>query len=100
MRVRILTSALNDLAVGRAFYDEQAEGLGSYFFDSVFSDIDSLSLYGGAHRKVLGYHRLLASRFPFAVYYKLERDGSVTVWRVLDCRRNPVKTAKELGGGK
>jgi hypothetical protein len=64
MRVRILTSALADLTSGRAFYEAQGEGWGEYFFDSVFSDIDSLALYGGIHRKALGYHRMLARRFP------------------------------------
>ena len=58
MRVRVLTSAVNDLARGREFYEEQGEGIGDYFFDSVFSDIDSLALYGGIHRKVNGFHRL------------------------------------------
>ena len=46
MRVRILTSAFNDLVAGREFYDKQGEGLGDYFFDSVFSDIDEI---GRAH---------------------------------------------------
>jgi hypothetical protein len=53
MTVRILTSALDDLTRGRAFYEKQGEGLGSYFFDSVFSDIDSLTLYAGIHRKAV-----------------------------------------------
>jgi len=44
MKVRILTSAFNDLAAGREFYERQGEGLGDYFFDSVFADIDSLAL--------------------------------------------------------
>ena len=60
MKVRILASAYNDLAAGRAFYEIQGKGLGDYFIDSVFSDIDSLTLYGGIHPKVMGYHRLLA----------------------------------------
>jgi hypothetical protein len=96
MRVRILTSALNDLASGRTFYEKQGEGLGDYFFDSVFADIDSLALYGGIHRKVFGYHRLLARRFPYAVYYRMGRDGDAVVYRVLDCRQNPVRTTREL----
>ena len=99
MRVRILTSALDDLTAGRAFYDRQGEGLGAYFFDSIFSDIDSLALYGGIHRKVLGYHRMLARRFPYAVYYRMEPDGPVVVCRVLDCRQNPAKTAHDLQAG-
>ena len=99
MRVRILTSALDDLTAGRAFYDRQGEGLGAYFFDSIFSDIDSLALHGGVHRKVLGYHRLLARRFPYAVYYRMGPHGSVVVYRVLDCRQDPAKTARDLQGG-
>jgi hypothetical protein len=96
MRVRILTSAFNDLAAGRRFYDRQGEGLGDYFFDSIFSDIDSLALYGGIHLKIFGHHRLLASRFPYAVYYRTDPDGSVVVHRVLDCRQNPMKTRRAL----
>ena len=96
MKVRILTSAFNDLAAGRGFYDKQGEGLGDYFFDSVFSDIDSLALYGGIHRKVFGHHRLLASRFPCAIYYRIDATGSVVVYRVLDCRREPAKTRRAL----
>lgn len=96
MKVRILTSALNDLALGREFYDKQAEGIGDYFFDSLFSEIDSLSLFGGIHRKVSGFHRLLAHRFPYAIYYKMDSDGSVVVYRVLDCRQDPAKTRRAL----
>jgi hypothetical protein len=96
MKLRILTSAFTDLAAGRAFYESQAQGLGDYFFDSVFSDIDSLALYGGIHPKVMGYHRLLTRRFPYAVYYKMDADGWVIVYRVLDCRQNPAKTTLNL----
>ena len=97
MKVRILTSAFNDLAAGRTFYEQQGEGLGDYFFDSVFSDIDSLALYGGIHPKVMGYHRLLARRFPYAVDYKMDQDGSASCFRVLDCRQDPSKTTRQLG---
>ena len=47
MRIRILSSAVEDLYAGRLFYEKQGEGLGEYFFDSLFSDIDSLVLYAG-----------------------------------------------------
>ena len=50
MKVRILKSAFEDLISGREFYEKQSEGIGDYFFDSVFADIDSLSLFGGIHR--------------------------------------------------
>jgi len=49
LKIRLLTSAFNDLAAGRDFYERQ--GTGGYFLDSLFSDIDSLVLYAGIHRK-------------------------------------------------
>ena len=96
MRVRILSSALNDLVIGREFYERQAEGIGDYFFDSIFSDIDSLSLFGGIHQKVLGFHRFLAHRFPYAIYYKRDPKSTVIVYRVLDCRQDPAKIRRAL----
>jgi plasmid stabilization system protein ParE len=96
MKIRILSSAFNDLAQGRDFYESQGEGLGSYFLDSLFSDIDSLVLYAGIHRKVFGFHRLLSKRFPHAIYYRMEAGNEVVVYRVLDCRQNPHKIHSAL----
>ena len=77
------------------FYARHGESLGAYFLDSLFSDIDSLELFGGIHRRLFGYHRLLSKRFPYAIYYKLDGDV-VVVWRVLDCRQKPEKTEQAL----
>ena len=96
MKIRILTSARNDLADGRDFYDRQAKGVGDYFLDSLFSDIDSLALHAGVHRKVFGFHRLLSNRFPWAIYYRLDGQDVVVVYRVLDCRQDPDKTVAAL----
>ena len=60
MKVRIRPSAEGDLSDGFAFYEKQELGLGAYFLDSLFADIDALALYGGIHRRVYGSHRLLA----------------------------------------
>jgi hypothetical protein len=57
---------------GFAFYDPQSKGLGDYFLDSIFADIESLHLYAGIHALHFGFHRLLASRFPFAIYYRIQ----------------------------
>jgi plasmid stabilization system protein ParE len=96
MKIRILLSAFNDLAQGRDFYEQQGEGLGGYFLDSLFSEIDSLVLYAGIHRKVFGFHRLLSKRFPHAIYYQMENENEVVVYRVLDCRQNPQKIQTKL----
>ena len=95
MKIKILPSALEDLDRGRRFYARQGKSVGDYFLDSLFADIDSLELYAGIHLKVFDFHRLLAKRFPYAVYYKF--DGEVCiVFRVLDCRQKPEKTTDAL----
>ena len=96
MNIRILPSAYDGLMADRKFYEKQGEGLGDYFFDSLFSDIDSLILHGGIHQKVYGYHRLLSKRFPYAIYYKIDGEENIIIWRILDCRQNPKKTRMSL----
>lgn len=88
MKLRILDLAETDLVTGYQFYEQQSAGIGSYFMNTLLSDIDSLRLYAGIHRQVFGVHRLLSKRFPYAIYYTVAAD-QVSVWRVLDCRRKP-----------
>jgi hypothetical protein len=88
MRIELLDSAEKDLLNGFKFYERQSKGLGIYFLDSLFSDIESLHLYAGIHALHFGYHRLLSKRFPFAIYYRLQTD-IIRVYAILDCRQNP-----------
>ncbi|MDY6934685.1 MAG: type II toxin-antitoxin system RelE/ParE family toxin [Spirochaetota bacterium] len=96
MKIKLLSFALDDLSEGRSFYEKQGEGLGQYFLDSLFSDIDSLTLYCGIHPKFFGYHRMLSKRFPYAIYYKFEEESVVVVCRVLNMRRDPKKIRQSL----
>jgi plasmid stabilization system protein ParE len=89
VKVEILDSARKDLLNGYYFYEKQAPGIGRYFIDSIASDIDSLVDNAGMHPVVFDkFHRLLATRFPFAVYYQVS-DETALVCAVLDCRRQP-----------
>lgn len=90
MKLRILDAASRDLIEGYHFYEKQQGGLGAYFLDSLYSDIDSLLLYAGIHAVFYGqYHRALSKRFPFAIYYRVSGQ-EVSIYAVLDCRRNPA----------
>jgi plasmid stabilization system protein ParE len=95
MKIRILRSALEDLATAREFYDAQSDGVGDYFFDSLFTEIDSLTLYAGIHPIRFGYHRMVVQRFPYCIYYRVT-DEEATVFRVLDARRDPSWIKKGL----
>lgn len=96
MKIRILDAASQDLIDGAKFYDLQETGLGEYFINSLFSDIDSLLIYAGIHPiRFDNYHRMLAKRFPFAIYYRIA-GNMVSIHAVLDCRRNPAWARKRL----
>lgn len=53
MQVRVTRSAETDLLEGFAFYEQQQAGVGDYFLDSLYADIDSLILFGGIHPKLV-----------------------------------------------
>ena len=95
MKVQILDEAEQDLVDGFCFYEAQDAGLGDYFLDSLFADMDSLQLYGGIHSRHFGYHRLLSKRFPFAIYYQV-KARIVRIHAILDCRRDPSWTEDRL----
>jgi hypothetical protein len=58
---------MSDIQYGQHFYEQQQDGLGVYFLDSLFSDIDALLLYAGIHQQYFGYYRALSKRFPYAI---------------------------------
>ena len=84
MRVEILSTAEDDLAEGHRFYERQESGIGGYFLDTLFAEIDSLQLYAGMHRKKWGKYRMLSKRFPFGVLYTIHED-TVQVCAVHEC---------------
>jgi len=93
MKVKILRSATNDLVEGYRFYEQCAPGVGAYFLDSLYSDIDSLVITAGMHPKVFGdYHRMLSKRFPFADGPRSGPYGNTVTRRVRCADRRPCRS--------
>ena len=91
MNIRKMTAlkqVKDDLAEGRRFYDSNEKGIGDYFYDSLISDIESLSIYSGIHSRHWGLYSMLSKRFPFAIYYVIHGETTIVV-AVLDLRRDP-----------
>jgi hypothetical protein len=96
VKLSILDKAEDDLVAGFRFYEARQPGLGSYFLHSLYSDIESLRLYAGIHRRAYrDYHRLLSRRFPFAIFYKVDGETAY-VHAVVDCRRRPAWIREHL----
>lgn len=66
------------------------------------ADIEGLRITAGVHAVVYkDYYRALCRVFPFAVYYTMS-SGVVTVYAVVDCRRDPawIRLHLDATGGK
>ncbi len=84
-----LKEVADDLSDGKDFYDQIEAGVGDYFWDSIVVDIESLIIYAGIHNEKYGLHRMLAKRFPYAIYYEI-KDEIAYVVAALPMRRDPA----------
>jgi hypothetical protein len=91
---------MDDLRAGRRFYSSQGgRELGRRFFETLAAVIGGLSCQGGLHARKFGFHRALAPKFPYSVYYDVEGDV-VRVYAVVDNRRNPAWAESRVVGAK
>ncbi len=97
--VVVLKEAADDLAEGQIFYDQREVGVGDYFWDSLIADIESLSIFAGIHARHYGLYRMLAKRFPYAVYYDIQ-DELAYIVAILPLRRDPAWIEKTVSGRK
>lgn len=99
IRIRISEDALCDLEDGFRFYEAQEAGLGDYFISCLRADIERLRISGGIHRIVYeDYYRSLSRTFPHAIFYTLE-ESELTIWAIIDCRRDPDWIRRHLCDG-
>ena len=94
--VILLVSACQDLDDGEAFYEKKRDGLGQYFLQSLFTDLESLKVHAGVHAKspINNLHMMRAKRFPYMIYYRVI-DKITYVVAILPTRRSP-SWAREL----
>ena len=96
MTVRVLKTARADLAAGYWFYEQQETGLGDYFLRRIYEDLELLGQIAGIHRQtVSGFHKMIARRFPYAIFYRINGD-TVEVLAILDGRRSPDWIRQQL----
>lgn len=93
--VSLLRQAIEDLNSGQEFYNRRELGVGNYFWESLSIDIQSLYTYGGIHQKDFGVHRMLAKRFPYAIYYEYS-EPKVQVIAILPIKRSPIFIEKAI----
>ncbi len=75
MRVRFRSEAVEDVVGARTWYDEQRDGLGNAFAASLEEVIQLLIEFPEAFPEIaVGHRRAHVPRFPYALYYRIDRD--------------------------
>jgi len=81
--------AENDLSQARRWYEQQLRGLGRDFLDEVAATFERIESNPEAYAKIRGrLRRALVRRFPFGVFYLLERE-QIIILAVLRASRDP-----------
>ena len=89
-KVIIEIPAAEDLEAGRDFYSCHSDEVAGYFVKSMLAEIRKLAEFAGIHSRKLRCYRVVAKRFPFAIYYRImAQDKEVRVVAILDMRRHP-----------
>ena len=78
-----------DLAAAFGYYEDQIEDLGEKFLTAVDSTFDAIEHFPEMFARIHGeVRRALVSRFPYAVFYRVE-SRQVVVLTVLHTSRDP-----------
>lgn len=89
-----------DLAAAFAWYEEQRGGLGEEFLDSVNASLDTIEGFPEIYASVRGeVRRVIISRFPYAVFYKVEATR-IVILAVLHTARDPRIWPKPRGSAR
>ena len=91
LELRLRPEAEQDLLDAATWYEEQRQNLGHQFLDETLTAFaviaDAPQMYPEVHHDV---RRALLSRFPFGVFYRVERDV-ITVLAVMHASRDPKR---------
>jgi len=78
-----------DLAAGFQYYEAQSPGLGERFVAAARTAFEAIGRYPQMFATINGdMRRAVVSTFPYAVFYRIERDR-VVVLAVLHTARDP-----------
>ena len=96
-RLVIRPRAETDLREARTWYESQRAGLGAEFLAEIDATIQVLIRDPRLHPVYYhGFRRVLARRFPYKLFYRLE-DDQIIVFRVLHVRRDHPRLLRPGG---
>lgn len=94
LRVHFRPEAENDIQETATWYEKQCAGLGNEFLDEVLIVCEIISenpnMYPVVHRNT---RRAVIHRFPFGIYYRVEKE-SIVIVAAMHGSRHPKRWQK------
>ena len=87
---------LEDAKLAFQWYEDASTGLGHEFLRCHFAALAAIRRQPLIYRKVYGnFRRILLGRFPYAIYFRIERE-EIVVYLLVHCARNPAFLRRSL----
>ncbi len=94
--LHLLSCAEEDISNAIIWYDKQLKGLGQRFLLSIDASIQSIQRNPFLYPKIYkNFRRALIQRFPFGIYYSIERD-TIVVIAAFHEKRKPKRWKKRI----
>ena len=94
--LRFFPEVEEDVVSNYAWYEEKAEGLGNEFLRVFYASTAAILRNPLLSSKVHGeFRRRLLQRFPFAIYFTVQRD-EIIVFGLFHCARDPRTVTPKL----
>lgn len=85
-----------DSVNGYTWYEEKGTGLGEDFLRIFYALAEEIRRYPLIYQTVYkDFRRCLLKRFPYAIYYRVEKD-KIIVYGLFHCARDPKTLKKNL----
>lgn len=89
MEIVLSTSAKWEVKAAARYYEDEVEGLGKAFIESLRAGLIHIRHYPNASVAIKGdWHRHLLSRFPFGIIYRIDQN-TIFVAAIMHLRRKP-----------
>jgi toxin ParE1/3/4 len=84
--------AKTDIGLAFEWYEDQRNGLGFEFLDCVENTLQNIILTPELYAKQYAdFRRILIRRFPFSIFYTIEKNHLIIIHAVFDNRQDPKK---------
>ena len=78
------------------WYEEKSKGLGEDFLRIFYANVAEIARTPNLYSKIYkNFHRKLLKRFPYAIYFLVERK-TIIIYGLFHCARNPYLIQEKI----